>query len=384
MVLLSDPEEIKEMFAAPADALLPGEGSRVARDVLGDHSLVQLDGNEHIEQRRILSPSFQGEGLQKLEDLMVETAEREIAAWPVGHTVEMYPLLQKMTIEVILSTVFGLSSGQRHDHLRDSLIEVLDASSHLLSLMPITRWRLFGLAPWSRVKAALHRSDELLFDLISKRRRDGDGGDDVLAALLVVSRDDGSPMSDREIRDQLMTLLTGGHETSASTLAWTFERLARSPSVLDRLLEEIDTDEGDAYMTATLQETLRCRPVIACLPRLVKRGIEIGDWTYPPGVALMPEPYLVHHDETLYPQPYVFRPERFLEKPPGTYEWIPFGGGRRRCIGLHFAMTEMKVILRAVLGTSRLRPISERDDAPRRRSVMVIPRAGAPVMLARR
>ncbi len=372
------------MFAAPADALRPGEGSRVSRDVLGDHSLVQLDEDEHVEQRRMLSPSFQGEGLRKLESLMVDTAEREIAAWPVGRTVEMYPLLQKMTIEVILSTVFGLSAGQRHDLLRDSLIKALDANSHLLSLLPMTRRQLLGLAPWGRVKAALRRSDELIFDLIAKRRQDDVAGDDVLAALLAASHDDGSPMSDREIRDELMTLLSGGHETSASTLAWTFERLARSPAILDRLLEEIDADEGDAYMTATLQETLRCRPVIPCLPRLVKREIEIGDWTYSPGVALLPEPYLVHHDESLYPEPYVFRPERFLEKPPGTYTWIPFGGGRRRCIGIHFATMEMKVILRAVLGTARLRPISERDDAPARRSVMVVPRAGAPVTLARR
>jgi cytochrome P450 len=384
LVLLADPEEIKEMFAAPADALHPGEGSRVTRDVLGDHSLVQLDEDEHVEQRRMLSPSFQGEGLRKLENLMVDTAEREVAAWPAGRTVEMYPLLQKMTIEIILSTVFGLSAGQRHDLLRDSLIKALDANSHLLSLLPMTRRQLFGLAPWGRVKAALRRSDALIFGLIAKRRRDDDAGDDVLAALLAASHDDGSPMSDREIRDELMTLLSGGHETSASTLAWTFERLARSPSILDRLLEEIDTDEGDAYMTATLQETLRCRPVIPCLPRLVKREIEIGDWTYPPGVALLPEPYLVHRDESLYPQPYVFRPERFLEKPPGTYTWIPFGGGRRRCIGIHFATMEMKVILRVVLGTSRLHPISERDDAPARRSVMVVPRAGAPVTLVRR
>ncbi len=137
-------------------------------------------------------------------------------------------------------------------------------------------------------------------------------------------------------------------------------------------------------MTATLQETLRCRPVIPCLPRLVKREIEIGGWTYPPGVALLPEPYLVHHDESIYPQPYVFRPERFLEKPPTTYTWIPFGGGRRRCIGAHFAMTEMKVILRTALGNGRLRPISDRSDVPARRGVVVVPRAGAPVTLARR
>ncbi len=342
------------MFGAPADALHPGEGTIITRDVLGEHSLSQLDGDKHLELRRMLSPSFQGEGLRKLERLMVETAKRETASWPLDRTIEMHPRLQKLTLEIIMRTVFGLSAGRQHDLLRDSLVEALDANAHLLSLLPLTRRQPFGLGPWARLQASLRRSDALIFELIADRRADPTG-DDVLATLLAARYDDGSPMSDREIRDQLMTLLIGGHETSGTTLAWAFERLARSPAILDRLLTEIDADDGDDYLTAILQETLRCRPVIPCMPRLVKREIEIGDWTYPPGVWLMPEPYLVHHNESIYPQPYVFRPERFLEKPPTTYTWIAFGGGRRRCIGAHFAMMEMKVILRTALGNRRLR-----------------------------
>ena len=187
-----------------------------------------------------------------------------------------------------------------------------------------------------------------MFELIDERRGSDEERDDVLAMLLAARHEDGSPMSSQELRDELMTLLVAGHETTASELAWAIERLARSPAVRARLVEEIDAGEEDAYLTATIQETLRRRPVLPnTAPRLVMRPTEIGDWTYPAGVCLAANAYLVHHDPEIYPDPYAFRPERFLEEPPGTYTWIPFGGGRRRCLGASFALVEMKVVLRA-------------------------------------
>ncbi len=185
--------------------------------------------------------------------------------------------------------------------------------------------------------------------------------------LLAARHEDGTPMSDEELRDELMTLLVAGHETTATTLAWAFERLAREPAVLDRAWTRRSTaEDGDAYLTATIQETLRRRPVLPnTAPRLVKKPIEVGGWSYEPGVCLVANAYLVHHDPDIYPDPYAFRPERFLDNPPGTYTWIPFGGGRRRCLGASFAMLEMKIVLRAVLVRATLRPVQPRTRARR-------------------
>src|ERR671923_1917167 len=197
--------------------------------------------------------------------------------------------------------------------------------------------------------------------------------------------EDGSPMSPLELRDELMTLLVAGHETTASELAWAFERLTRTPEVLARLTEEIDAGDEDAYVTATVHETLRRRPVLPnAAPRLVMEPVEIGGWRYEPGVCLLADAYLLHHDPDIYPDPYAFRPERFLDEQPGTYTWIPFGGGRRRCLGASFALLEMKIVLRAVLARSEIAPDGDRLERTRRRSITVSPRAGARTVLRRR
>jgi cytochrome P450 len=190
-------------------------------------------------------------------------------------------------------------------------------------------------------------------------------------------------MDQQEIRDELMTLLVAGHETTASTLAWAFARLPHHPSVVEQIVGEMASDDGDAYLTATIQEVLRRRPVLPnSAPRLVMQPIEIGDWAYPAGVAVVPNAYLVHHDPEIYPHPYEFRPERFLDSPPGTYTWIPFGGGRRRCLGASFAMLEMKIVLRAVLGARELRPTGNGFELPRRRNITIRPEHGGVAVLA--
>jgi cytochrome P450 len=203
--------------------------------------------------------------------------------------------------------------------------------------------------------------------------------------LLAARHEDGSPMSSQELRDELMTLLVAGHETTASELAWAFERLARTPAVLDRLVEELDSGNGDAYLTATIHETLRRRPVLPnAAPRLVKQPVEIGGWEYPPGVCVVANAYLVHHDPAIYPDPYAFRPERFLEDGPGTYTWIPFGGGRRRCLGASFAMLEMKLVLRAILSSNEIAADRAAAEPGRRRSITLSPRRGATTVLRAR
>jgi cytochrome P450 len=240
------------------------------------------------------------------------------------------------------------------------------------------------VTPWGRFLRTRAAVDAELFALIDERRRDDAQRDDVLSLLLGARHEDGSPMSPQELRDELMTLLVAGHETTASQLAFTFERLVRTPDVLARLTEEIAGGDGDAYVTATVQESLRRRPVLPnAAPRLVMEEIEVGGWRYPAGVCLVPNAYLIQHDPAIYPDPYAFRPERFLDTPPGTYTWIPFGGGRRRCLGAAFATVEMKVVLRTVLERAQPRLAGEgRLELSRRRSITLSPREGAEVVLA--
>jgi cytochrome P450 len=385
-VILSDPDEIKEVFRAPPDVLHPGEGARVLEPIVGKNSVILLDEAAHIEQRKLMLPAFHGEKMARLAGLMAEVAEREVVSWPRGEVVELQPRMQRLTLEIILRAVFGLDPGPRLDALRERLAEMLAFGDRPISLTPPdpegrAARILEKVGPFAGFARLQRETDRLLFELIDERRAGNGARDDVLAMLLEARHEDGSPMSPEELRDELMTLLVAGHETTASSLAWAFERVARSPRVLSRLVEEIDRGD-DGYLVATIHETLRRRPVLPNVePRLVKKPIEIGGWTYPPGACLVPNAYLVHHDPEIYPDPYAFRPERFLERPPGTYTWIPFGGGRRRCIGASFAMLEMQIVIRTVLATCELQPAAAGHERPRRRNITVRPGGGARVVL---
>jgi cytochrome P450 len=320
--------------------------------------------------------------MQRLAGLMSDVAERELASWPRGEPVATHPRLQALTLEVILRTVFGLDPGSRLDRLRGLLTEILDFGARPFATFAQLQRPFGGRGPWVRFVSLRDRADQLLFELIDERRSQDGGRDDVLAMLLSARHSDGSVMSDQELRDELMTLLVAGHETTASALAWAFERLARTPRVLWRLGDAVGGDDGDAYLTATVQETLRRRPVLPnAEPRLVKEPIDVGGESYPPGVCLIASAYLVHHDADVYEEPYAFRPERFLSEPPGTYTWIPFGGGRRRCIGASFAMLEMKIVLRSALTAYRLRPAGDGLELTRRRSITFSPGMGGRAVL---
>jgi cytochrome P450 len=386
-VILSDPDDVKEVFTAPPDVLHPGEGARVLEPVVGLNSVILLDGDTHMRQRKLMLPAFHGEKMKALTGLMTEIAEEEIASWPRDAVTELHPRLQRLTLEIILRAVFGLDVGERLDLLRARLGKMLEFGDKFISMIPPkpeSRLRplLERYGPFAPFARAQGEAGELIFELIRERRADHADRGDILAMLLDARDEDGEPMSEQEIRDELMTMLVAGHETTASTLAWAFERLPRHPRVLARLREEIDAGDDDAYLTATIQETLRRRPVLPnAAPRLVKQEIEIGGWTYPPGVALIASSYLIHHDPEIYDEPYEFRPERFVDDPPGTYTWIPFGGGRRRCIGASFAMTEMKIVMRAVLERCELEaPVAEHEVA-KRRNITVRPAGGTRVVV---
>jgi cytochrome P450 len=406
-VVLSDPEEIKQVFTASPEALHPGEGVRVIESIVGRNSVILLDEDAHMEQRKLMLPAFHGERMQRLEGVMRELAERELASWPRDQAIALHPRLQRLTLEIILRAVFGLEQGAQLDELRETLTELLAFSESPLSLLPVAQRIFSGHGRWARFPR-LHQSvDRQLFELIEQRRRerreaggegcDAGGGvvgerrDDVLDMLLGARHEDGSPMSAQELRDELVTALVAGHETTASQLAWAFERLAREPAASRLLAEELDEGDSDAYLTASIQEILRLRPVLAeAEPRVVKQATEIGGIRYPPGVALLVSAYLVHRDPDIYPQPEAFRPERFLQReedgrirgrPPGTYTWIPFGGGRTRCLGASFAMLEMKVVLSAVLSRCEVDALRAAPERTRRRSITLSPAGQATVVL---
>ena len=384
-VMLSDPDEFRELFTAPPDVLHPGEGARILEPVLGRNSVILLDEGDHLEQRKRMLPAFHGEKMQRLADLMDEVSRREAESWPQGEPIALHPRLQALTLEVILRAVFGLDPGPRLDALRERLTKILSLGTKPFSLLPAQRG-LGGRGPWARLMALRDEADALIFELIDERREDPGGRDDVLAMLLEARHEDGSPMSRQELRDELMTLLVAGHETTASRLAWTFERLVRTPAVLERLADEVrEGDEEDAYLNATIQESLRRRPVLGnAAPRFVRQPVDIGGWHYPAGVCLVANAYLIHHDPAIYPDPYAFRPERFLDDPPGTYTWIPFGGGRRRCLGASFAQLEMKIVLRAVLSRHDVAPAADGAEPTRRRSITFSPGGGAVAVLRAR
>jgi cytochrome P450 len=380
-VILSDPEEIKQLFTAPPDVLHPGEGARVLEPLIGRNSVILLDEDAHLEQRKLLLPAFHGEKMARLTGLMEELTERELDGWPIGEKVALHPGLQRLTLEIILRAVFGLEQGRRLDDLRDLLTDVLAFSENPLSVLPAMQRVAGWFGPLKRFQNQSARADTQIFELIEERRDAGSEGDDILGMLLQARHEDGSPMSAEELRDELMTALVAGHETTASQLAWGFERLARQPRVAERLALQDDEE----YLTATIYEILRLRPVLPnAEPRLTKRPVNIGGFEYPPGVALLASAYLVHHDPAVYPEPYAFRPERFVGNAPGTYSWIPFGGGRRRCLGASFALQEMKIVIRAALTRFELAPATDRPEQTGRRSITCSPTGGASVILRER
>lgn len=392
-VMLSDPQDIKEVLTAPPDVLHPGEGAKVLEVLLGANSVILLDEAPHLEQRKLLLPAFHGERMQSLAGLIRELCDQEIESWPREQPIELHGRLQQLTLEIMLRAVFGLQRGARLDGLRDLLTSILRFTEHPLSLLRPPSKRIEDLlalrGPLARTRARMTQADELIYELIDERRREGADGVDILSLLLGATHEDGSPMSPVELRDELMTALVAGHETTASQLAWAFADLARAPRVRARLTHELDAGDDEDYLNATINEIMRHRPVLPnAEPRLVKQPIAIGGFDYPPGVVLFVNAHLVHHDPEIYPEPNAFRPERFLESEggssPGTYTWLPFGGGRRRCLGASFAQLEMRIVLRAVFERCDVQPDGGRPEVARRRSITVSPSRGANVILRQR
>jgi len=383
-VMVSDPEAVKQVFTGDPRVFHAGEGNQILRPILGDNSVLVLDEKPHIGQRRLLLPPFHGERMQGYGEKMTEIAAREIESWPTGTPYKLRPRMQAITLEIILETVFGVHERERLDPLRGALRDFLDLTTDPRVLLPVV---LIGPDRIRRIPAfrrRIERVDALIHREIAERRaaEDLEERDDILSLLVAARHEDGSPMSEAEIRDELLTLLVAGHETTATALSWAMERLVRHPEKLERLRAEAIAGGEDAYMTATIQETLRLRPVLVAVIRKLTESVEIGGYELPAGSRVTPCIHLVHRNPEVYPEPDRFLPERFLDNPPGTYTWIPFGGGVRRCLGAAFAQFEMQVVLRELVKRHRITPANPESERPFRRAITETPRHDAEVVLS--
>ncbi len=387
-VLTSDPETIKQVFTGDPRLLHAGEANAILLPVLGPDSVLLLDDAAHLRQRKLMLPAFHGERMQRYSALMAEIAASEIERWPLGEPYPLRPRMQALTLEIILRAVFGVSTGARMDELRAELRRLLDIVTNPLGGIALVTLGPERVARLGRFQREIDRVNRPIYAEIAERRGASDLAEreDIMSLLLQATHEDGSPMSDSELRDELVTLLVAGHETTANALAWAVERLCRHPEQMRRLTEEVRAGQ-DTYMQATIQETLRLRPVISIVLRRLQEPMELGGRLLPAGASIVPAIHLVHRRADIYPEPDAFRPERFIESEggrlPGTYTWIPFGGGIHRCLGAAFAQFEMEVVLRELLLRRTLAPSRSRSERVYRRAITETPRHDAEVLVGR-
>jgi cytochrome P450 len=383
VVYVADPELVKAVFTGSPQRFHAGEANAtVLEPALGPNSVLTLDEGPHMRQRKLLLPPFHGERIHRYGELIREATLKEMERWPVGEPFALRPHTQRITLAVIMRAVFGVHDEARLDRF-ERLIEDFSARVNLVTSFPMLRRDLGRLSPWARFQRSRAALDAFIYEEIALRRAAGDEeADDVLSLLLAARHDDGSPMSDEELRDELVTVLGAGHETTATALAWAVERLLRSPRALSRLRESLADGEDD-YLDATIKETLRVRPVIVDVARKTTSAVTIGGYELSAGTFVLPAIAALHYREDLFPEPHEFRPERFLEGRPDTYVWIPFGGGVRRCIGAAFAEYEMRVVLRTMLERAELRAPDPRPERVKVRNITLAPARGARVSLAR-
>jgi cytochrome P450 len=385
MVMISDPESIRALYKGRENGLPPGR-SLTLEPVMGPRSVLLLEGQEHLSRRKVMLPAFHGERMRAYESVITEVVRSEIDTWPLGSAFPIHPRMQAVTLEVILRAVFGVSDPGRLERLGGLLAEMLASLASPRLQLRVLLARRFGRGdPLADLRRRNEAVDEMLRTEIGERRADPelDRREDILSMLVAARFEDGEGMSDGEIRDQLITLLLAGHETTATALAWTFDLLLRNPHPLARLRAELD-EGGDEYMRAVISEALRLRPVVPLAGRRLQSELRVDGHDLPAGTDVTPAIWLAHTRADLYPEPFEFRPERFLENPPETYAWIPFGGGVRRCLGAAFAEFEMRVVLREVLSSCELRGARSAPERIARRNITFSPRGGTPVIVSRR
>lgn len=384
LAFIADPDEVAAVFAAPPDLLAPGEGGQTILPIVGDRSFMLADGETHRRGRARLARLYTGEATARHGEMVHGLAEREIASWPTDTPIALHPRLRALTLRVILATLLGRDVDERAPGLHAQLLSMLSVSDGVLLTLPPAR-RVPGLgARWQRFLHERAQVDATLLRLIEERRRESRRNEDALDLLLAARNEGGEPLPTAQVRDSLMSLILAGHETTSAELAWTFQLIAHDPRIQHALYAELAA--GDVtYLTATIQEALRHRPVfLFAIPRAVKQPIEIGDWTHTPPAHLLVCLYLLHHDPALFADPHRFRPERFLDAQPDGAAWLPWGGGRKRCLGWRLAFLELQTIVAATLSRYAIEPTHPALERPRWRSVIVTPHRGCRVILRER
>jgi cytochrome P450 len=382
MVAVSDPALIKETFKADPTVLHAGTASPL-REMLGPNSLLGIDEAQHMEQRKLLLPPFKGQRMKAYEPIIADIAAADIDSWPQEEDFPVARPMQRITLRAILRAVFG-AEGARLQALEE-LVPRWTALGPRVALSPWIRKDLGPRSPWGAFIRRRAELDVILDELIEVAKADPDLQErvDVLALMVQARHEDGSPMSNAEIRDELVTMIVAGHETSAHSLSWTVERLRRHPQLLERLVAEVD-EGGKELREATIREVLRARPVVSFAVRYTRKPFELGDYRLPVGTRILLAAILTHYDPRLFPHPDRFDPDRFLGVTPDTYSWIPFGGGVRRCIGASFAQMEMDVVLRVMLERIELLPTSEREEEASFRGIVWVPSEGGRLVMRRR
>jgi cytochrome P450 len=384
IVLLSRPEDIKTVFSGPTTVFHAGEGNVILGPIMGRHSVLLVDEDQHRRVRKLLMPAFHGAALRGYQDLVARLAKAEVDRWPTGRVFSAHERMNALTLEIILQVVFGVTDPVRLDALRPLVRRIVAIGPVIMA-----GWfypKLQRIGPWKRYLAVQRELDAVLYAEIAERRqaKDLDERDDVLSRLLRTADDDSTDrLTDAELRDQLITLLLAGHETTATTLAWTLHELARRPDVLRKAQHAADTGDEE-YLGAVTKEALRLRPVIYEVARRLTEPTDVAGYRIPKGAVVSPAIGLVQTDPEYYPEPEIFRPERFLDGQPPANTWIPFGGGVRRCLGAGFSLMEATLALREVLRRYDVTPERRRPERQRARNITLVPARGARIAVTPR
>ncbi|MDZ8134423.1 MAG: cytochrome P450 [Nostoc sp. DedQUE04] len=395
-VFISNPQAIQQIFTTDPKQLDSGAAAGSGTPLLGQNSLLSLEGKTHQRQRKLLTPPLHGERMQAYGDLIGEITKQVTSEWPIGETFTVLSSMQEISFEVILKAVFGLKDGLRYEKLKEILIAILNPKRPILRaiflLFPLLRQDLGPRSPWGSYLRLRQEMDDLIYAEIQERRSLADQSRSDILSLMMAARDEaGEPMTDIELRDELMTLLIAGHETTASSLAWALYWIHHQPEVREKLVQELDSlgEKKDPnaifrlpYLNAVCSETMRLYPVAMLgLNRLVKSPLEIAGYKFDSGTILVPCIYLSHHREDLYPNSKQFRPDRFLERQFTPAEFLPFGGGNRRCIGMAFALFEMKLVLATILSDWQMKLADTKPVLPVRKSFLLAPGGGVPMVV---
>ena len=385
----SHPDHVRSLFTAKPEHAPSLTAESPLRPIVGSASVLTAQGTRHLRQRKLLLPPFHGEAIARYADMIADVTERELSSWPVGEPIALAPRMQAITLDVIMSAVFGIegvpAKGTPEHRLRRATRAVLDASTKPLA--QVGELANIGRAePVGPTKVALGFLDRPAYRVIAQRRGAADLEDrrDILSMLLLARTEEGEALDDREVRDELLTLVLAGHETTANQLAWTWERLVRTPAAYERLRAAVDGPAAAEEVEAVITEAMRSRPVIPIVGRRVQLPWRLGEYAVPAGTPISMSVLLIHHREDVYPDPYGFRPERWHGGRPGTYAWLPCGGGTRRCLGAALAMAEMRVVLEAMARRLDLEAVEPEPERPLHRNVTMIPAQGGRVVLRRR